>query len=331
MENMDLVTGASGLLGANLVRGLCAKGRHVRILVRKTSKIQHLDDLPNLEKVEGDITDYDSLVTAMRGVEYVYHCAARVTVQQKITAPIWQTNVVGTENVILAAKATGIGRLVHCSSVDALGLPTDDQPVNEETLWNWDHLGLDNAYARTKYESHQRVLQAAVTGLDSVLVCPGYMFGAFDIHPSSGQMILDLAKRVIVPIPLGGNNFVDVEDVVEGMISAACQGSSGETYILGNCNLTYDQIFTCISSILGKRFTKLRLSQGSLNFLADSLLGWEKLSGREYSINSTLIRLGNVQHYYDSSKAIRALNFPQRPVENAIERAIFWFKQQGRL
>jgi dihydroflavonol-4-reductase len=157
------------------------------------------------------------------------------------------------------------------------------------------------------------------------------MFGAYDTHPSSGQMILDLVKHPIVPIPLGGNNFVDVEDVVEGMISAATRGRSGETYILGNSNLTYEQIFTCISSIIGKRPTHLRLSRGISNILADRLSEWEKLSGREYSINSTLIRLGNIRHYYDSSKAIRELNYPQHPVENAIERAVIWFKQNGKM
>jgi dihydroflavonol-4-reductase len=176
MENIDLVTGASGLLGSNLVRQLCIEGRRVRILVRKSSAVAHLTGLPYLETVVGDVTDLSSIQQAMQGVEYVYHCAARVSIQRKIFPLDWQTNVVGTENMILAAKSVGIERMIHCSSVDAIGLPTGPLPANEDIPWNWDLLGLDNAYARTKYESHQRVVEAAKKVFVAKRGLPGFFF-----------------------------------------------------------------------------------------------------------------------------------------------------------
>ena len=243
MAAADLVTGASGLVGGNLVRALSSQGRRVRILVRKSSKTFHIDDISDVERVEGDITDSDSLRRAMTGVENVYHCAARVTLGRKMNGAIWQANVTGTENILVEAQRAGIRRLVYCSSVDAIGLPEDGHSSSEATAWNWDRLGVENAYARSKYEAQKRVLAAARAGLDAVVVCPTFMLGAYDPHPSSGAIILAAARNPVTIGLSGGNNFIDVEDVAAGMISAAEKGCRGEVYILGNENLTYNEIF----------------------------------------------------------------------------------------
>jgi len=229
MKPIDLVTGASGLLGGNLVRSLARQGRRVRILARRASRISHLQDLPDLETVEGDITLPQTLEAALSGVDTVYHCAAQVSTARQMTSSIWAANVTGTENILAAFRESSARRLVHCSSVDAIGLPEDGQPSTEATPWNWDRLGVETAYARTKYESQQRVLEAARAGLDAVVVCPTYMFGPYDVRPSSGQMILSVQKNGFLPDVRGGNNFVDVQDVVDGMIAAAQVGRSGET------------------------------------------------------------------------------------------------------
>ena len=147
----DLVTGATGLVGGNLVRALVARGRRVRILVRPTSRLDHLADVPGLEPATGDITEPETLVPACDGVEHVYHCAALVSMWPPMADAMWRVNVDGTDAVLAAVRQTGVRRLVHCSSVDAIGLPEGDAPATEETPWNWDRLGLENAYARTRF------------------------------------------------------------------------------------------------------------------------------------------------------------------------------------
>ncbi|MHB0877609.1 MAG: NAD-dependent epimerase/dehydratase family protein [Anaerolineae bacterium] len=331
MEPVDLVTGASGLLGGNLVRVLAGQGARVRILVRRNSRIEHLADLPAIEKAEGDVTVPASLERAMVGVRYVYHCAARVTIARRMTDAVWQTNVWGTMNVLQAARTAGIRRLVYCSTVDALGLPEDGRPADEQTPWNWDRLGVENAYARSKYEAHQAVLGAAASGLDVVIACPTYMLGAYDVRPSSGRLIITCAKSHLLPRVTGGNNFVDVLDVTEGMIAMAERGLVGEAYILGNANLPYTEVYGMIAAAIGRRVTVVPLpfSLALLAGRAADVLA--RGNGRDAGLNSALVRLSYLRHYYDPAKAVRELGLPQRPVAGAIERAVAWFRQVGML
>jgi len=328
--NKDLITGASGLLGGNLARMLVERGRRVRVLLRRSSKTFHIDDLA-IERVSGDVGDLRALTDAMQGVDTVYHCAAKVSVSRVMTPAVWETNVEGTENVLRAAAAAGVRRVVHCSSVDALGLPENGQPSDETAAWNWDRLGLENAYARSKYEAQRLALAAAREGQDVVVVCPTFMFGAYDAHPSSGAMILAAAKNPLrLGLP-GGNNFVDVMDVAEGMIAASVDGCPGEVYILGNENLTYSEIFERIGGVLGRRAPMVPLP-----YTAARVVGWggdlsQRLSGKEARINTPVAKLGYVGHYYDPSKAVRELGLQRRPVEGALRRAVDWFRQVGML
>lgn len=325
---IDLVTGATGLVGGNLVRALRAHGRRVRVLVRTPPALAELD---GVERVTGDVTDPASLVGACEGVEHVYHCAALVSMWPRLAEAMWRVNVDGTDHVVAACRRTGVRRLIHCSSVDAIGLPEGDAPSTETTPWNWDRLGLDNAYARTKWESQQRVLAAAANGFDAVVVAPTYMFGAWDRRPSSGRMILEVAAGKAIGWTTGGNNFVDVEDVVEAMVVAAARGGRGETYILGNENRTYREIFGEIAAVLGVRGPRVAIPYplarvgGWLGDLAGAL------SGREPAVNTITARMGYVRHYYDPTKARAALGMRAAPIAVAIERAVRWFRDAGML
>jgi dihydroflavonol-4-reductase len=331
MGDLDLVTGASGLLGGNLVRVLSANGRRVRVLARRSARLDLLRDVRGVEIAYGDITDPAALPPALAGVDTVYHCAARVTLARRMTAEVWRANVGAVEDLLAAARHAGVRRVVHCSSVDALGLPAAGKWSDEETPWNWDRLGLDNAYARSKYQAQQRALAAAQAGQDVVVVCPTYMFGAFDQRPSSGQMILSAARspfRLGMP---GGNNFVDVLDVAEGMLAAAQSAPAGRVYILGNANWSYDTVFACIADVLGKRAPRLPLPYGLALGLGQAGDLYERLSGREALINSPTARLGFTRHYYNPARAEAELGLARRPVEDAIRRAVDWFRQAGML
>lgn len=327
----DVVTGATGLLGHNLVRTLVMQERCVRILARPTSNTRYLEGLPRVEVVTGDVTDVESLLHSFQGVENVYHCAATVSMWSGNAEQMWAVNVQGTKNVLLACKAASVARLVHCSSVDAIGLPESARPSDEETPWNWNRLGVENVYARTKYEAQKLVLTAAQTNVNAVVVNPTYMFGAYDVRPSSGQMILSVASSPFLGYPSGGNNFVSVDDVATAMVTSATKGRAGECYILGNANLTYEAVFHLIAEIVGRNVALFPIPRP-----AAQVGGWigdlvGKVTGREPSINSTTVQMGYTEHYYSSQKAVRELGMPQTPVNEAIERAVSWFRQTGML
>jgi len=325
----DLVTGAGGLVGQNLVRALIAGGRQVRVLVRRP--VAALETLGGVEAVRGDITVADDLARACDGVEHVYHCAALVSMWERLGDAMWRTNVEGTDRVLDACRRAGVRRLIHCSSVDAIGLPEGDAPSTETTPWNWDRLGVDNPYARTKWESQRRVLAAAAADLDAVVVNPTYMFGPWDTRPSSGRMILEVAAGKAIGWTSGGNNFVDVEDVALAMIAAAARGVRGECYILGHVNLTYREIFSEIAGVLGVRPPRFAIPRplARLGGWMGDLSG--RITRREPSVNSLTARLGYVGHYYDPSKASAALGLRHTPIREAIAKAAAWFRQAGML
>ena len=326
---LDLVTGATGLVGGNLVRTLAAHGRRVRVVVRRPTAA--FDDVPGVEIVLGDVTHPESLVRACDGVERLYHCAALVSMWARLEADMWRVNVDGTDHVVDACRRAGVRRLIHCSSVDAIGLPEGSAPSTEETPWNWDRLGVDNPYARTKWESQRRVLAAAACDVDAVVVNPTFMFGPWDARPSSGRMILEVAAGKAVGWTSGGNNFVDVEDVVLGMVAAAERGARGECYILGHANLTYREVFGEIAEVLGVRPPRF-----AIPYPLARLGGWAgdvagALTGTEPAVNSLTARLGYVRHYYDPSKATAALGLRRTPVREAIAKAVAWFRHVGML
>ena len=332
MNTPVLVTGASGFLGGNLTRLLIAQGQAVRVLARPSSNLACLADLPGWQRFPGDVTQPESLAVALQGVEVVYHCAARVEMPRWMTPAIWEVNVEGTHNLLAVCRAAGVRRLVYCSTVDALGLPEGDQPANEDTPWNWDRLGVENAYARSKYEAHCRVKQAARDGLDAVLVCPTFMLGAYDPHPSSGRLIQQVARSPFRLDPGGGSNFVDVLDVARAMISAAQCGRRGETYILGGHNLPYAEIQGMIHRALGRRpALRLRLPPALLKVTGKVGDAYETLTGHPAELNTPLARLSRIRHAYDSSKAHRELGLQTSSLPAALERAIHWLRETGML
>ncbi|OGP59285.1 MAG: hypothetical protein A2V67_15595 [Deltaproteobacteria bacterium RBG_13_61_14] len=327
-----LITGATGLLGGNLVRLLVQRGEgEIRALVRESSKTYAIDGLP-IERDGGDIRDRKSVDRAVQGCDLVVHCAASTSQWRPNLARMKEINVQGTVNVLEAARAAGVKRAVYVSTVDTLGLSSREHPADEST----EHESLaafGNPYIDTKFEAEQRALEIMNKGLDLVIVKPTYMIGEWDLKPSSGQMILQVARGRAVGYPAGGNNFVDVLDVAEGIRRALAKGRSGEAYILGNAqgNLTYREMFTLIAKVVGVAPPKFRipyplaLGAGYLLDLAGRLFGFEP------DVNSVTARMGYAQHYFTPQKAIAELGMPQSPLEPAVERAYRWFNQQGML
>jgi dihydroflavonol-4-reductase len=323
------ITGASGLLGGNLAAELAAAGHHVVATRRAGTRIDHLDDLP-IEWRDAELGAPDALARAFAGADVVFHCAAAVTIKRAVTPEMTAANVTGTEHVIDACIAARVPRLVHTSSVVAIGLSTDGKPCDETATWNFDREGLLDAYAITKHQAEE-VVHAARDRIDAVIVNPTFMFGARDARPSSGKMIVDVARRRIPGWTPGYNNFVDVRDVARGMIAAWQRGRRGERYILAGHDLTYRDAIATIARVAGVAPPRLRVPR-AVAWLLGRYGDLVERRGGEPIVNSTQIRYAFTDKFrFASTKATRELGYAFGPIEPAIRDALDWFRARGML
>ncbi len=244
---ITLVTGATGLVGNNVVRRLLAEGDTVRVLVRATADPRPLAGLRNLEVAPGDIRDRQAVSDAVRGVDRVVHAAASVRIGWTGMQQAEAINVIGTRHVAGAARAAGAA-MVHVSSIDALGRAPANVPVDEETPIIG---GLSIPYVVTKRQAEQVVLEEVAAGLRAMIVNPGFMIGPYDWKPSSGRMLLSVGRGWGLWVPTGGNCFCDVRDVADGILAALERGQAGRRYILGGHVLTYRQAWRIFAEVSG--------------------------------------------------------------------------------
>jgi dihydroflavonol-4-reductase len=324
-----VITGASGLLGGNLAAELVRVGHHVVATRRAGTQVRHLADLA-IEWTEAELGSVAALTTAFAGADAVFHCAAAVSVVREVTPAMTAANVTGTSNVIDAAIAARVPRLVHTSSVVAVGLSTDGRPCDETATWNFDREGLVDAYAITKRQAED-VVDGARDRIDAVIVNPTYMFGPRDARPSSGKLIVDVVKRRVPGTTPGYNNFVDVRDVARGMIAAWQKGRRGERYILAGHDMRYGDVMREIARVAGVRPPRFEIPRAIAN-LVGKLGDWQERRGREPVVNSTQIRYAYSDRFrFQSDKAARELGYTFGPLEPAIRDAITWFRANGML
>lgn len=330
-----LVTGSTGLVGANLVRSALAAGWRVRALSRAASNPLALQGL-EIEHAVGDLRDAASLQTACRDCDAVVHAAADVRMRRDPAAwaAMREVNVEGTRRMLTAAREAGVPRFVQVSSVDAIGFSTPEgygaspeKPSHEGVAYANDRFGLP--YMRTKHESEELARAAAAAGQHVVIVNPTFMFGAWDTKPTSGRMILEVARGRALAWMAGGNNFVDVEDVCTGILAALERGVPGERYILGNENLGYREMLTRIAAVVGARPPRFGLPRW-LTATAGAVAGGAfRLGLGDGELNLGAARVSNTGHYYDPGRARRELGMPASSVDAAVERAWHWFRKHG--
>jgi dihydroflavonol-4-reductase len=324
-----VLTGASGLLGGNLAAELAARGHQVAAIRRAGTRVSHLEDLA-IEWHEAELGSTGAMTRAFDGAACVFHCAAQVTVKREVTPEMTAANVTGTGNVIDAAIAAKVPRLVHTSSVVTIGLSRDGRPCDETATWNFDAEGLVDAYAITKRRAED-VVNAARDRIDAVIVNPTYMLGPRDARPSSGRLIVDVVRGRVPGWTPGYNHFVDVRDVARGMIAAWQRGRRGERYILAGHDMTYGEVMRRIAEVAGTRPPRLRIPRA-----AAWLFGkWGDLverTGRDPIVNSTQIRYAYTDKFrFRSDKAARELGYQVSPLEPALRDAIAWFRAHGLL
>jgi len=252
-----LVTGGTGFVGANVVRELLREGASVRVLARAHGDRRALAGL-TVDVCEGDLGDPSSLRRAVQGVRTVYHVAADYRLWVRRPEELYRTNVEGTRAMLQAAADAGVNRVVHTSSVGALGIPRDGTPGTETTpVTLADMVG---PYKASKFLAEQVALGFALKGLPVVIVNPSTPIGPWDVKPTpTGQMIVDFLQGKMFATLDTGLNLVHVRDVARGHLLAAARGRVGEKYILGNADLTLAEIGGLLAEITGGRPPRMRI------------------------------------------------------------------------
>ncbi|MCB0735167.1 MAG: NAD-dependent epimerase/dehydratase family protein [Flavobacteriales bacterium] len=323
------VTGADGLLGNNLVRLLLKEKYTVKVFLQSGKPMGYLADLP-VEVSHGDILNYNEVASAMKGSQVVIHAAA-LTNTWPTRGPIYyKVNVEGTRNVIEAAKSNHIERFIHIGTSNSFGAGTEDALGHESNAFVADKYKLD--YITSKYRAQELVLQEVKENNFPALICnPTFMIGPYDVKPSSGKMIVSVARGEVPGYSKGGRNFVYVGDVAQAVVNAIEKGTIGEGYILGNVNLSYRDMFAKIAGIVGETAPKIPMPPVLVEAYG-MVSGWiGTIRKKEPVINYPLAVISNEQHYYDCGKAVRELDMPQTPIEDAIREAVAWFNKEGYL
>lgn len=316
------VTGGTGFIGANLVRLLVQEGYAVRSLVRSTSRLDNLQDL-DVEIVKGDLNDPD-LWRQMRGCQFLFHVAAHYSLWQADRDALYRHNVLGTRNVLAAARQAGIERTVYTSSVAAIGVGAPGRTVDETHQSPLDELV--GHYKKSKFLAEQEAMRAAQAGQEVVVVNPSSPIGSWDIKPTpTGDIILRFLRRQMPFYLDTGLNFIDVRDVARGHLLALERGRSGDRYILGNQNLTLKALLDQLADLTG-----LSAPQRSVPAWLPLSVAWvdERILaplGKAPSVPLDGVRMAKQPMYYDASKAVRELGLPQSPLTTALKNAVDWF------
>jgi dihydroflavonol-4-reductase len=320
------VTGGTGFVGANVVRSLLKRGYQVKALVRGTSDRANLQGL-DVELVTGDLNDPD-LGPKLRGCQALFHVAAHYSLLQRERDRLFEINVLGTRNILQAAREAGVGRVVYTSSVAAIGVPTDGSIADETYQSAPDRL--IGAYKQSKYWAEQEANQAIALGQDIVIVSPSSPIGPFDIKPTpTGDLVLRFLQGRMPAYVDTGLNFVDVRDVAQGHILALEKGVGGDRYILGNANLSLKAVLNLLGEITGRKPPKYQLPLWlplGVAWVDEKILG---SLGKTPSVPIDGVRMSQQKMFYNPSKAVETLGLPQTEVALALTDAVDWFNRNG--
>lgn len=328
MTQQAFVTGGTGFVGANLVRLLLQAGYRVRALVRPSSRLDNLQHL-NVERVQGDLNDPD-LGQKMAGCQALFHVAAHYSLWQRDRDLLYQNNVLGTRNVLAAARQAGVERTVYTSSVAAIGVRADGVAADE--TYQSPVEKLIGHYKKSKYWAEQEAHQAVQAGQDVVIVNPTSPIGAWDIKPTpTGDLIRRFLRRQMPAYVNTGLNLIDVQDVALGHLLALQHGKTGERYILGHQNLTLKQILDRLSQLTGLAAPNLAVPAWlplSVAWVDERVLA---PLGKLPSVPLDGVKMSTQVMFYDAAKAVRELGLPQSPIDPALQSAIDWFAAREKL
>lgn len=325
-----LLTGGTGFLGRRIVAELVPR-HELRLLVRSGSSRERFP--PGVELATGDVTDRSSLERAATGCDALVHAAALV----KILAPAEQfdrVNVGGFENVLAAAEAAGVGRVVHVSSFMALG-PTERGAGGEldESAGVSDRAWI-NDYERTKALADRRARQAIAEGAPLVVVYPGVIYGPGEMTEGNivVRHILDLLHGRL-PALLGRPerrwNYVHVEDVARGVALALERAQPGSRYVTAGENVTQDQFYGLVGRLTGAKIPSLRMPDAVAKALGAMMKGWARLTGGTPKLTPDLVEVYRHDWAYRSDRAAAEIGYAWRPLEQGLTETVAWLRESG--
>jgi len=319
------VTGASGHIGNNLLRALLDRGHRVRAVVPAPSRsLRGLD----VELAIADVRHPETLRAAFRGVDTVFHLAAKISIDADRDGQVHAVNVNGARNAATEALRAGVRRYVHMSSVHAFDLTPTAGEIDEQHR----RPGPTHApYDRSKAAGEAAVRGVIAQGLDAVIVNPVGVIGPGDHEPSRmGRFFVDVARRRLPAVPHGGFHFVDVRDVVQSTLAAAERGRRGENYLLpGHWNSSLDMARIAIRHVGGR---EPRVIPPTLFHAAGHLLAFGgRITRREALLTPEMVRTLQSHRHISGARAARELGHAPRPVEDTVRDIYAWFHDQGVL
>ncbi|MBN2471313.1 MAG: NAD-dependent epimerase/dehydratase family protein [Anaerolineae bacterium] len=323
-----LVTGATGFVGAHVVRALLDAGHEARALKRATSAMTALEDVTGYEPVVGDVLDPASLAAAMAGCDWVFHVAAVSDYWRQSTDWMYEVNVIGTRNVLRAARQVGVKRVVFTSSAAAIGTRADGFPADESVTFNQPSAAFP--YAHSKFLAEIEVLKAVIAGLDCVTLNPAVVIGPGDVYQGSGSLLIELKKGTVPGIPPGGVTLIDVRDVARAHVAAAERGRVAERYILGAVDLSYKAWLALAADVLGVAPPRLLLPRFAMPVMG---AGVDLLRALKVPIpaDGNQVRLSGRRLYFNYQQAWAELGEPQVDIRQSLRDTAAWFEAHGML
>jgi dihydroflavonol-4-reductase len=322
-----LVTGGNGFVGAHVVRALVARGADVRALVRDGADRRALAGV-DCEFALGDLRDLASVERAVRGCHEVYHVAADYRLWVIDEAPMYAANVDGTRNLLEASRRAGVAKIVHTSTVGALGIGADGIGREDTPVALGDMIG---PYKRSKFLAEQLALEAGREGVPVVIVNPSTPIGALDYKPTpTGRIIVDFLNRRMPAYVETGLNLACVEDVAHGHLLAADRGRVGEKYILGGENLTLEVMLQRLAALSGLPAPRVRVPYAvAFGFALGAETVARTITHRAPRASLTEVRMARKKMFFESSKARIELGYAPQPIGDGLDRAIEFFRRIG--
>jgi dihydroflavonol-4-reductase len=322
-----LVTGAAGFIGSHVVRALLESGAEVRALHLPSDDLRNLCGL-DVERLAGDVTDRASVRAAMDGCDRVFHLAAIYALWTRDPDRMRRVNVEGTRTVLEEARAAGVARVVHTSSIARFGGQGRGRRADESSPFALGSTG--DLYSRTKAESHA-VAESFARDLDVVIVAPTGPIGPGDVGPTpTGRLLLTCATLPAVVVTPTASNFADVRDIARGHVLAAERGRRGESYLLGYVDLPLTELARKALAVLGRRAPILTVPFPLARAAARGARLWaDRVSRRPPLFTPEAIAIAELGLEADCVKAVRELGLPQTPIDVALRDALDWFAREG--
>ena len=323
-----LITGASGHLGANLVRRLLDDGHSVRALVRRGSNNAALDGL-NIEHVYGDLRDPATVAAAVRGCRQIHHCAAMLSTTSGNEREIFDCNVIGTRNLLRSALEAGVARVVVTGSLSAVGNNGDHPSGENVPFYPFEKLP---PYSHTKAGAEHECLKAAVDGLDIVIAASCAIIGPNDFIPSRmGKTLVDFARGKLRAYIPGGFAFVSAADMVEGHLLCMDKGRTGQKYIFSTEFLTVDELMTIFEEVTGHPRPRLRLPAPLMAGIAEvsSFILTNFFPNKPQRFTPAAVRFLRMRRKADCSKAVSELGYRPTTIAQAVRAAYECFVRRG--